>query len=289
MSQRIPVIVIIALPHSGSHLLSQLLGAHTQCLSIGELHNYDKLTNRSSGGGGNVISSYAEDPIFAQLDRLPVERWHSTILERAQERYPAVTTLVDNSKRVAWCASLMTNSRLDVHPVHLIRDPRALLRYWMLSYDSPKKIRRQRVRHSRMKPLQAPALMSCSPRELYLRKWLIRNEQASALLARYDKSDNVVTYHDLATRPETTLECLMPRLGLEYEPSQLRYGDASHHGTVKRDYQQATEASAIQLDVRWQDFLRTEDLEAVSSDRRIRKYLSKLDLTFAERGLTAGG
>jgi hypothetical protein len=287
MNPRIPVIVIVALPHSGSHLLSQLLGAHQRCLSIGELHNYDKLTNRPSRGNGNVISSYADDAIFAQLDRLPVERWHSTILKRAKELYPAVTTLVDNSKRVTWCRALMKNSELDVQPVHLIRDPRALLRYWMLSYDSPKKIRRQRVRHSRMKPLQAPALLTCSPRELYLRKWLIRNEQASALLASHDKSDNVVTYHDLATRPETTLERLMPLLGLEYEPSQLRYGDADHHGTVKRDYQQAMETSAIQLDVRWQDFLSSADREGVSSDKRIQAYLSKLYLTFAERGLTA--
>ena len=28
----------MALPHSGSHLLSQLLGAHSSCLAIGELH-----------------------------------------------------------------------------------------------------------------------------------------------------------------------------------------------------------------------------------------------------------
>ncbi|TNF88131.1 MAG: hypothetical protein EP301_05470, partial [Gammaproteobacteria bacterium] len=220
---RTRVIVIMALPHSGSHLLSQLLGAHSSCLSIGELHNYDKLTNRERTGSGNVISSYDADPLFKELGNLPQDRWHEEILTRAQVATPGLNTLVDNSKRAAWCASLLSNPSLDVQPVHLLRDPRALLRYWLLRYDSPKKVRRQRIQHSRMAPAQALKLLTCPTRELYLRKWLIRNRQATEVLNRADRPSNFVTYHDLASRPAETLSRLMPQLGLNYEPAQLKY------------------------------------------------------------------
>jgi len=284
---RTRVIVIIALPHSGSHLLSQLLGAHDHCLSIGELHNYDKFTDRARKSSSNVISSFAEDALFQDLDRLPVTDWHAEILSRAGSDTPGITTLVDNSKRVEWCASLLHNPALDVHPVHLIRDPRASLRYWQLAYDNKKKVRRQRIRHSRLKPLQAPVLLTCPTRELYVRKWLIRNQQATALLERMGKSANVVSYHDLATRPESALRTLMPLVGLDYQDNQLRYGEAIHHGTVKREYQQATASSAIRLDIRWQQDLTADDIHAVSSDTRVQSYLSALGLELTDNGIRA--
>ena len=283
---RVRVIAIMALPHSGSHLLSQLLGAHSSCLSIGELHNYDKLTNRERQGSGNVISTYAEDPVFENLGDLPVRDWHQTIITRAQRADPNLTTLVDNSKRVDWCASLLANDGLDVQPVLLLRDPRALLRFWRLRYDTPKKVRRQRTRHSLIAPSQALTLMTCSPLELYLRKWLIRNQQATRLLDQSGRSANFLTYHDLASQPERTLRRLMPLLGLDYEPSQLRYGEAEQKGTRKTEYQSASEASQISLDARWQTDLSAADAEAATKFPPLNAYLENLGLAFASAGLT---
>ncbi len=283
---RTRVIAIMALPHSGSHLLSQLLGAHSDCLSIGELHNYDKLTNRDRQGSGNVISSYAEDPLFQALDKLPVERWHAEVLTRARTETPTLTTLVDNSKRVAWCASLLRNPDLDVYPVHLIRDPRALLRYWTLRYDNAKKVRRQRIQHSRVALSQAFRLLTCPTHELYLRKWLIRNQEATELLSRAGKRTSYVTYHDLASQPGQTLQRLMPLLGLDYEPDQLRYGEADHRGTVKAEYQRASEASAINLDTRWQTDLSAEGARTATEYAPLNRYLESLSLEFSANGLT---
>lgn len=280
------VIVIMALPRSGSHLLAQFLGAHSSCLSIGELHNYNKLTNPDRQGSGNVIATYAEDPLFEGLHDLPTERWHSEVLARAQREAPTLTTLIDNSKRVAWCASLLRNPALEVHPVHLIRDPRALLRYWMLRYDRPKKVLRQRIRHSRIAPAQALSLLTCPTRELYLRKWLIRNKAVTRLLARAGKPDNFLTYHDLASKPEQTLRRLMPILGLDYEPGQLLYGEADHRGTRKADYQNASEASAINLDVRWQTDLNAEIALAATRHAELNRYLETMSLDFTADGLT---
>jgi hypothetical protein len=276
----------MALPHSGSHLLSQLLGAHSSCLAIGELHNYDKLTTRDREGGGNVISTYADDALFRNLHDLPVNEWHQTIMSRARSDVPGLSTLVDNSKRVSWCASLLENDALEVQPVLLLRDPRALMRFWQLRYNSAKKVRRQRTRHSLMAPAQALRLLTCSAQELYLRKWLIRNQQATRLLERIGRPANFLTYHDLASNPEQTLRRLMPLLGLDYEPKQLRYGEAVHKGTLKAEYQSATSASQISLDVRWQMDLSEEDAQSATEFPALNAYLEKLGLTFSGNGLT---
>lgn len=280
------VIALMALPHSGSHLLSQLLGAHSSCLSIGELHNFNKLTNRERQGSGNVISTYADDPLFHDLHDLTSDRWHSQVLAGAKAETPTLTTLVDNSKRVAWCASLLQNPALKVYPVHLIRDPRALLRFWQIRYDNPKKVRRQRVRACRAAPAQTHRLLTCSARELYLRKWLIRNQEATALLARAGSRGNTVTYRDLATQPELTLRRLMPLLGLDYQAQQLRYGDADHRGTEKAEYQSASVDSVINLDVRWQTDLSAEDARAATEYEPLNRYLASLGLEFKADGLT---
>ena len=41
-AETIRVILILSTPHAGSHLLSQLLGAHSACASIGKLQNFKK-------------------------------------------------------------------------------------------------------------------------------------------------------------------------------------------------------------------------------------------------------
>ena len=285
MDRRVRVVVIIALPHSGSHLLSQLLGAHSRCVSIGELHNYDKFLHRP--GSGNVIANYTEDALFAGLERAPESRWHELIMSNARQRYPQATTLIDNSKRVEWCRRLTGNPQLQVIPVLLLRDPRALTRYWKLRYDSRRKIRRQRIRHARMAPWQAPALFTCPPLELYIRKWLLRNQEATRLLARTGHRDNMVTYHDLTTRPVRTLERLMPLLDLEFEPGQLQFGDVQQHGTVKAEYRQASRHSHLQLDVRWQSDLDPEEIRAISTDARVIRYLDSLGLAMTDAGLSS--
>lgn len=130
-------------------------------------------------------------------------------------------------------------------------------------------------------------LLTCPPRELYLRKWLIDNTEVSRLLRSTGHAANVVTYHDLATRTAETLERLMPRLGLDYEPGQLRYGEADQHGTLKTDYREATQASRISLDVRWQTFLSATEARAIAEDDRLISYLNELGLELTPQGLTA--
>ncbi len=267
-----------------SHLLSQLLGAHSQCISIGELHNYKKFRDRPKER--NVIDNYGEDPIFSELDKLPVKGWHASILNRARQADPALTTLVDNSKRVRWCARLRKNSALDVRPIHLIRDPRALVRYWFNIYTDARKVRQQRIRHARMAPLSALHLLTCPELDLYIGKWLVRNQAITTMLEKMKLQQNVVSYHDLATQTTTELPKLMACLGLSYEPEQLDYGRAEQHGTYKREYKAASEASQITFDTRWDQDLDTQQIEYISNHEGIRRYLGDLGMQLADRGIT---
>ncbi len=285
-SDPVRVVAIVAESHAGSHLLSQLLGAHSRCIAIGELHNFDKFVHRRSRSG-NVTADYAQNALFAGIDTTPERDWHERIFANARQQDPAVAVLVDNSKRIAWYRRHLGNRRLEIVPVHLIRDPRAMLRYWMMRYDTDHKLRRQRLRMARQAPLQAAVLLTCPPREFYLRKWLIDNVQATRLLKQTGHHGNVVTYHDLATLTAQTLERLMPRLGLDYEPAQLRYGDSVQHGTLKTEYQEATQTSSIALDVRWQSFLSEAEARAVAEDPRLTRYLQGLNLDLTPRGITA--
>lgn len=279
-----PVVLILSTPHAGSHLLSQLLGAHSQCISIGELHNYRKFRDRPKER--NVIDNYSEDPIFAELDHLPISGWHTSILERAKQQNPAVTTLVDNSKQVRWCARLRRNDVLDVRPVHLIRDPRALVRYWFYAYTDRRRVRQQRIRHARMAPLSAFHLLTCSELDLYIGKWLVRNKAVTGMLGKMRCSQNVVSYHDLATRTASELPRIVAFLGLPYERDQLNYGRAEQHGTLKREYKGASETSQITFDTRWVEDLESEQIDYISNHQRVLDYLGSIGLELGARGIT---
>jgi hypothetical protein len=74
----------------------------------------------------------------------------------------------------------------------------------------------------------------------------------------------------------------MPRLGLAFEPSQLKFATAMS-GTSKRRY--AT-SSMITHDTRWREELSHDQLEMVARDPRIRRYLDSLGLDMAADGLT---
>jgi hypothetical protein len=103
------------------------------------------------------------------------------------------------------------------------------------------------------------------------------------------RAANYLTYFDLSSQPERTLRRLMPLLGLDYEPGQLRYGDTEQKGTRKTEYQQASEASRISLDVRWQTDLSAEDAKAATEYPPLNAYLESLGLAFANDGLTLRG
>lgn len=274
------VVFILATNYAGSHLLAHLLAAHSRCAGVGELHNYRKFRRRGSRSG-NVVDDYGEHPAFAGLDALPVGAWHPRIFERLQPHRPQLSHLIDNSKRPGWARRFPAASS---YAVHLIRDPRALVSRWLRTYENERAWRRERRRVLQRRPWRL--LAASDPVEVYVQKWLIGNDAISRFAAR--RRSALVTYRDLAQATAESLERLMPRLGLHYEPRQLDFG--AHGillGTRKRDYRDAAERSAIELDLRWREHLSAAERTRVERHRGVQRHLSALGLVMTEEGLTA--
>lgn len=279
------VIFILSTNYAGSHLLTQLLGAHPRARSVGELHNYRKFIERPDSRH-SVVYDFAENSWFAGLGDLPPERWHATVGARVMTELPGVDTLVDNSKRVEWARRFVANTDFEAHFVHLIRDPRALVRRWGLTYDDTRKQRRQRIRVIRSRPhWMLPALFN-DQEDVYCRKWLISNQRISHFLADCGQSANVVTYHDLARHTSSVLGGLMPRLGLAFDPLQLNFGEVAHHGTMKREYLEQSRRSEIKLDLRWQQEMTSDAIRRVSEHAGIVRYLAAHNVRMIDDGLT---
>lgn len=278
------VVFILSTNYAGSHLLSQLLGAHSSCRSIGELHNYRKYRTRDHDHR-DVANEYLSNPAFEGLGELEESQWHERIFHNLAKRGVYASTLIDNSKRPAWARRFVGNRTFECRYVHLLRDPRALVRRWLDTYTTPRTKRRQRVRVIRAAPhLLGTALMG-DEILVYAYKWLIANRRITRFLEATNAEPTIVTYRDIAVDTRHALETLMPRLGLAFEPTQLTFGGAMS-GTSKRRYATQTKSSTITHDTRWREELSHDQLEMVARDRRIQRYLDSLGLEMAADGLT---
>jgi hypothetical protein len=278
------VVFILATNYSGSHLLAELLGAHSQCLSIGELHNLEKLAARSRTDR-NVVADYAENPLFTGLAGTNHRDWHARIFANAATLRPSVTTLIDNSKRPQWARHVARSSAFRPALVHLLRDPRAVVRRWLATYTTPAARAAQRRRLARRRPqwlvplLQAPFEVVCAL------KWVDANRRIAAYCRRSHALVTTVDYETLARKPAETLERLMPALGLAYEPLQLDYGRASHAGTRKRDWLDASRESIVALDERWREELSQNVIESIETLPQLRACLAAANLELTPEGL----
>src|SRR5262245_1032555 len=278
------VVFILSTNYSGSHLLSQLLGAHSSCRSVGELHNFRKYTSRRDPDR-DVEDDFSTDPIFAGLDALPEREWHRQIFRNLDAQGTrSITTLIDNSKRPRW-ASRFDDREITQRYIHLIRDPRALVRRWLTTHATRESLPRQRVRLARAAPRFLKTAMWGADVHVYGYNCLVMNRRITDLLAGGDRSACVVTYRDLARAPRETLERLTISLGLPFEPQRLDYG-AAISGTRKRRYMEHSRQSLIVHDTRWQLELSIEQRATIETNRFVLDYLRSLSLKMTNDGLT---
>jgi hypothetical protein len=276
------VVFILSVNYSGSHLLSQLLGGHSACAAVGELKNLRKFVVQT--GPDKALHDFSDNPIYDGLPLIAEADWHATLLQRIRALHPEVSVLVDNSKKTEWAERFVSNSKVIPSYIHLIRDPRALLRKWRKMYDTPAKVRRERHKLLFSLPPKLSMLTAADDR-VFLYKWLEANRRITAFIASQGQAGTAITYHDLSTSTESTLTAVMHRLALPYEPGQLDYGNGRNFGTHKKDYAALSSRSEIALDVRWKDDLPRQAQEMVIQDREVRAYLASQRIGFGEHGL----
>jgi hypothetical protein len=281
----VPVIFILSGNYAGSHLLARLLGAHPRCADIGELRNLPKFSRRRGPNASGTAAAFAESPLFEGFLEDSPDHWHERLLARIRREDPGVNVLIDNSKRVDWVDRFVGGSNLDVRCVHLLRDPRALVRRWQQTFDRPARRRRIRLREVRRQWRNGLRILRAPEPEMLAWRWLRENREISAWLQRHRPLARRLSYLELLEDPEGTLRRLMPALGLDYHVDQLEYERSPQYGTRKADWSAVAESGPLRPDLRWQRELDAAARDAVTSLPELREHLAELGYGFAERGL----
>jgi hypothetical protein len=271
------VVFILSTNYAGSHYLSLLLGSNSRALHLGEVKRL-RFPDERRQRACYVCRGQPECSLFAGITPDNLADIYPTVFSRV----PAAV-LVDNSKNTFWARRFLLDSRYGRKYIHLIRDPRALVRRWMLTFTTPKQKLNQRLRVAKERPRRVvPALLG-SPATVYLDKWLLRNQEISRFIAENGLDSIVTTYEDLATDTAGELTRLCDWIGLKFEPAQMDYWNFPHHGTQKKDYAGKNERI---FDLRWKEFLKPAVAAKIRSYRPVNDYLKTLGLRFTENGLT---
>jgi hypothetical protein len=274
------VLFILSTNYAGSHYLSLLVGSHSKAAHIGEIHRFrdERIRKEPCYRCGD----YRRCPVFRGVEPGRIQNVHEIVFGNVG---PGINVLVDNSKKTEWAQHFLETEKFVKRFVHLVRDPRALVRRWDLNYDLPKKRWRQRWKLARRWPAKALSILRASPRMLYVYKWLDQNRTITSYLRQNRLEYMLTTYRDLATNTTGELNKLMGWLGLEFQPTQIEYWNFEHHGTEKPEYQWIKEKKRSYFDTRWSSYLSAQEQHEIAHHPLVQEYLKQIGLGIDDEGL----
>ncbi|WP_436793945.1 sulfotransferase [Actinospongicola halichondriae] len=279
----VPVVFIASCGRSGSTLLDLALGSVPGMVSTGELrHLWTRgLQQRRLCGCGTpvpdcphwsaVIDAIGGYPrtegaldhhavehdmqavartrhtrrLLAGRDDETVARLHdlSARTYRAVREVTGASVVVDSSKMPADAALAATAPGVDVHLVHLTRDPRAVAWSW----------RRPKM----MTDVVPPRPISTISANRSARQWLSWNPLIERV-GQHAASVTRVRYEDLIADPAATLERIVSATGLATAPIADMVGDGSisirgSHTVAGNPARFDTGTVSLKLDDRWRD------------------------------------
>jgi hypothetical protein len=257
-----------------------MLGSHPCAAHVGEV----KALRNPAGSSGKqycyVCGSAERCPVFQGISPESIDRAYDIIFSNVP---PDVRVLIDISKKPFWARRYLHCGDFSRTYIHLIRDPRALIRRWLRMPE--KKRWKQRLRLARLYPGSALSLLAGTWWHVFLYKWLQQNREISFFLRCCGLDFISVTYAELAGAPCRTVRSLTERLGLCFERDQLRYWKTEHHGTRKKEYEWVREHNGFYHDLRWKAELPDHIQRAVTENGRIAAYLDQQGLCFTENGI----
>jgi hypothetical protein len=280
------IVFVLSTNYAGSHFLTLQLGSHSRCTSIGELHHL-----RRKGTGRVKACRRCESdeacPLFSGLPELPISALYRKLFENLQRYDQNVNVVIDNSKKTRWASCFLDLPGYTKKYIHLIRDPRALIRRWTLCYEgvqAKNKVRRTMARRCWKHPWN---ILQGDEANVYLWKWLYQNRLITDFIRNNHLDARLVTYHDLVFYPDENLSELMSWLGLDYEPQQKQYWSFVHHGSFKPLYMDPRGDGQRLFDQRWKDLLGEETRRTALTHPGITAYVKDAGLIFdPEKGLT---
>ena len=279
------IVFVLSTNYSGSHFLALQLASHSRCTSLGELYH----SQRPAARRLQFCFTCPDEklcPVFGGLEGVPARQLFQRVFENITAMNPAVTTGIDNSKKVEWARRFVGLKGFGLKYIHLVRDPRALVRRWTLSYETEREKAKVRRLTARRCWRHFFDILRGPEDNVYAHKWAYQNRQISRFIQRHGLDAKVVTYDDLVHYPQRVLSDLMGWLGLEFEPGQIQYWDVHHHGTHKPQYMKAPPGGKPQLDLRWREFLSEQVQRRVCSNPEVTAFLTEQSIQFTPTGLT---
>lgn len=282
------IVTILSTNYAGSHFLSLLLGSQSKACHVGELRRVVEGRGRAREVSFcHLCEPQSNCPAVHGLKGATTEATYTKVFANfaAQGQHPQV--LIDASKRVDWAKRFVGQSNYGFKYIHLIRDPRALVRRDMLNHPqfmSRLHIRRQAVFRG---PKLRPGLVFAPTWKVSLCKWHDQNIEIAEFLQSHGCDMQVVTYRDLATDTAGELRRLDAWMGLAFEPAQIEHWRFEHHGSQKWNYDWVKQQKKTgYFDLRWKEFFSPKAAEAIASDRDVTRLLNRLSLRLDEVGLT---
>ena len=274
------LIFILSSNYSGSHFLSLMLGSHSKGVHLGELKNVYK-----KGGFDKcyVCQGGADCELFRGIDKQDKSSLYDFLFSRAEED---VTFLVDASKKPRWFRDYLDIENYDVYLIHLVRDPRALARRWLMRFSEKNIGLRERIKQIRKNPAKIFRLLFGDDLVVCLYKWISQNRDIARFTEESGFPYKRVTYKDLAINTDSALRSICSWIGLEYEPAQKEYWRYPHHGSQKEEYQWIKkQGGGSYFDQRWKSYLTESQVNRIESHKDLNAFLGSIHMEFSEEGL----
>jgi hypothetical protein len=199
---------------------------------------------------------------------------------------PNIRTIIDNSKKTAWAKKYLHDDAYELKFIHLIRDPRALVRRWLINNDTPQKRREKRLQLARHHLFFAPWILKEQDEEMFAYKWMVDNREITKFIHKNRLDSRLVTYRDLVHDAGRQISRIVDWLGYEFEPDQLNYWKFVHHGSRKKDYDFVGKTGERVFDLRWKTYLKPHQERRITENRYLKQYIDELTLELVDDGLT---
>jgi len=244
MTEKIKVIYIAGMGHSGSTLLDLILGSHSNAVSVGEMKAkaltrlFTGVSNKPCTCGASVSDCSFWTAIRAKLADCGIVSGEKIDEGDPEANRALVESVLQVSGKRIYVESTKSPGRLerllkcpdfDVHVIGLHRDPRAV---------GFSEIRKKRSFYKGIVIWQT----------IYSRIERVMKERSDRFLPVY--------YEDFVVAPEKKIVEIMQFAGENFEPSQMRYLEHEHHNLMGNGMR-FSGSSEIRPSVSYLDGLRT--------------------------------
>jgi hypothetical protein len=280
------IVYILSTDYAGSHYVSLVLGSNSRTMHLGEAKRLKKPLSKQG-----VICTACKDkgpcPVMSGIGPHNLLSIYDLIFSRID---PRKEVLIDASKTIeGWATLFLTNTAYVRKYVHLIRDPRALVRRYLLTNSLNRQLARRWELYKQRQTLGRRIPFSTDLAEVSLYFWLAENRQITQFIRANHLDAMLVTYEDFARDTPRELRRLTEWMGVDYEPAQIEYWNAEHHGTQKTRYDWVKEQKVQYIDLRWKEFLTPETQKRIAGDPLVNSYLAEQGLQLTADGLTLHG